>query len=139
MKRNFSATTETTLRLLGKDFDLHNDFAFDGLHFVPTARQVKITFKGRASEGLSLIIAFEPVSVFCVSGLDTNMPSDEDKCLDCFGYLHPDDLSVMDGFLPERSSVEDYHMIFLFRGGLAVKVYAEKARAETRQSGVAAP
>lgn len=27
MKRNFSAVTETTLRVLGKDFDLYNDYA----------------------------------------------------------------------------------------------------------------
>lgn len=130
MKRNFSAVTETTLRVLGKDFDLHNDFAFDGLRFVPTARQAEIAFKCRTSQSLALVITFETVSIFRVFGLKTDMPFDEDECLDCFGYLHPDDLNVMDGFLPEDASTEDYHMIFIFRGGLVLKLFAEEARAK---------
>ncbi len=131
MRRNFSIVTETTLRTLEGDFDLHNDFAFDGVRFVPTARKVEVAFKCRTSQALLLVIAFDAVSVLRALGLKTDMPFNEDECLDCFGYLHPDDLDVMDGFLPEDVSTEDYHMIFIFRGGLVLKFFAEEARAKT--------
>lgn len=137
MKRNFSAVTETTLRALGRDFDLHNDFSFDGLCFTPTTRKAEIAFKCRTSQSITLVITFEAVSVFRIFGLKMDMPFDEDECLDCLGYLHPDDLDVMDGFLPEDASAEDYHMIFIFRGGLVLKLFAEEARVKTHTSPLA--
>ncbi len=127
MKRNFTSVSETGLRLLSKNFDLHNDFCFVGLRLAPIRRIVTLEFNSLCGDCQGLALDFSSVSVIRVSGVANDIPVGEDGCLDSFGYLHPDDLDVMDGFLPESSATESYHMIFIFRGGLAVKIYAEEA------------
>lgn len=73
--------------------------------------------------------------ILAIEGIDPQMPRIEDMRLSFMGYLHPDDLAVMNGFLLEESSSSSHHMIFAFEGGFVLKIFAEEAMFEVSAAG----
>ena len=116
--------------------DLHNNFNFAGLTYEVSEQRIELEWyrvlgewsRNERYEKIKLI--FDAVSVFCVHARDQAKPFSEDECLSYIGYLHPDDMDVMDGFLPVDQSSDGCHIVLGFEGGLVIKLYSGVARIE---------
>jgi len=128
---NFKLIDSIGIELDGVYLDLHSNFDFVKLSYDIDGRCVEFDWNKNAGdwahkeqfERLKLI--FKSVDIFCVHPRDSEKPFSEDDCLSYIGYLHPDDLSLMNGFLPPEQSEENYHMILGFESGLVVKIFSK--------------
>lgn len=75
-----------------------------------------------------LEMRFDSIEMLQLRGIDARVPRKEDRRLSFFGYVHPEDLDLMDGFLPEDLAGEGFHFILSFEGGLVVKLQCLSAK-----------
>lgn len=128
---NFSIPDSVAIDFQGCYLDLHNNYDFSGLTYEVDSQRVTLKWSKSDGEwaekevysGLSLV--FDSVSVFSVSPRASEQPFSEDNCLSYIGFLHPDDIDLMDGFLPPENAGDTYHLVFGFDSGQVVKLYAE--------------
>ncbi len=115
----------------GNYLDLHNNYSFISFNYNIRTQQVELKWVKNQGEWAEkelyneLKIIFNSVYVFKVNPRDVELPFSEDECLDCIGYLHPDDIELMDGFLTPDFADDSYHLVFGFQSGLFIKIYAE--------------
>lgn len=126
MKRNFFLRSEIEIECGVEKFDLHNDFYCTLIRFSPADGSISLVWRGVRSD-IQLTLEFEQVSFLSLAGFDSGMPRKDDKVLSFAGFLHPEDQSIMDGFLTEEMSHDGYHMIISFEGGMTVKLLSESA------------
>lgn len=124
MYRNFSIASTVDIFSGGQSYDLHNDFDFIGANFEAPSSHLTLLWANNREE---IRICFQSVKFLRMNGFDEAMPREEDSRLSFMGYLHPDDVDLMDGFLTEDLAGEKYHVIFCFEGGLSMKVFADSA------------
>ncbi len=122
MKRNFSFVSMVEIRCEGTEYDLHNDFDCAEVSIKPIEGSLILVWEARADRSQKIEIRFESIQYLRLQGVDQDMPRAEDCRLSFAGYLHPDQGDVMDGFVEDNGSMEGYHMIFCFEGGLVAKV-----------------
>ncbi|MBU3057894.1 hypothetical protein [Pseudomonas indica] len=133
---NFKIIDSIAIEYGGYYLDLHNNFNFVGLVYDVPRQRIELEWNKNLGEWSrneryeKIKLTFDAVSVFCVRARDQAKPFSEDECLSYIGYLHPDDMDVMDGFLPVGQSSDDYHVILGFEGGLVIKLYSRIARVE---------
>jgi len=112
-------------------FDLHSNYDFVGLSYNVVNQQVVLEWKkstenwAKNERYQNLKLIFDSVSLFCISPRDDEKPLSEDNCLSHIGYLHPDDMELMEGFLPADQSGDNYHLVIGFESNLVVKVYSK--------------
>lgn len=128
---NFRMASSTVLEFDGVYIDLHSNYDFCGLSYDVSDKCVVLKWKrcsGLWAEGdiyKSVDLVFNSVQVFGVRPRCNDKPFSEDDSLGYMGYLHPDDIDVMDGFLFPEQARGNYHLIFGFESDLVVKLYSE--------------
>ena len=138
---NFSVADSVAIEYEGCYFDLHNNYDFTGLTYEVNSQRVILEWSKGESEWAekeiysSLKLVFDFVSIFNVTSRISGQPFSADDCLSYMGYLHPDDIDLMDGFLPRENADESYHLVFGFEGGQVVKLYAETVKLLTTLEG----
>jgi hypothetical protein len=107
MKKNFILSSSISIEYSGKHIDLHNDFEFRRLKFNIEDRRCDLLWVGRIDksfeEKVEFLITIKNATSFSVRPRDSGYPPSEDKILSFMGYLHPDDIDVMDGFFAGRN------------------------------------
>ena len=131
-KINFSVDGNYAIDTAGKHVDLHNNFDFTGLEYSTDTNQVCLSWVKSSGdwipkdEAKRLNIVFDKVSLLRVKG-DLSSDLSTRTTLSFMGYLHPEDVALMDGCLDEQEANSDYHMIFIFEDGLVIKVFSDTA------------
>lgn len=131
---NFLVIDSVAIEYDGSYLDLHNNFDFTALTYEVSTRRVALEWRKNSGEWArnenyeKFKLLFENVSVFYVYTRNSSKPFSEDDCLSYIGYLHPDDVELMEGFLPPEQSGNDYHLIFGFESGLVIKLYSENIK-----------
>ncbi len=128
---NFKVVDSIAIEIDGVYLDLHSNFDFIKLSYDIGKRCVELEWNkcsgewAKAEKNERLKMVFKSVDVFRTHSRDSKKPFSEDACLSYIGFLHSDDLAIMDGFLPAEDSDENYHMILGFESGFAVKIFAK--------------
>lgn len=129
--KNFKVVDSTGIEFLGQFLDLHSNYDFTSVSYDVCNKSVEMCWKkcsGSWAENekyQKLKLKFSSVSVFSVRPRDGEKPFSEDDCLSYLGFLHPDDLDLMDGFLPPDKSEDGFHLVFGFESELVIKLYAD--------------
>lgn len=131
---NFFIIGSVAIEYNGSYLDLHNNFDFTALSYEVSTRRVVLEWNknlgewARAENYERLKLLFENVSIFCIHPRNSSQPFSEDDCLSYIGYLHPDDIELMEGFLPPEQSENNYHLVLSFESGLVIKLYSETVK-----------
>ncbi len=131
-KVNFLVDSNYALDVDGQHIDLHNNFDFESVEYSIRHNRVSLTWikgtgnwvKTDAPENIKIV--FDNVLLLKVQTDDYDKIDDK-VTLSFIGYLHPEDVDLMDGCLDEGEATSAYHMIIAFEGGLAIKIFSEKA------------
>lgn len=128
---NFKIVDSIAIEFVGAYLDLHSNFDFINLAYNIDERVAELDWKKCSGEWAKLEqysklkLIFKTVELFSVNPRECKKPFSEDDSLSYIGYLHPEDLSMMEGFLPPEQADDNYHMILGFESGLAIKLYSE--------------
>lgn len=116
--------------------DLHNDYDFEKYEYDPHANNALFSWsrsKSRSAEpgtAQKLMLRFDKLTLSKTEYMaDSSLVADA-TTLAFLGFLHPDDLNVMDGCLTQDESDSTYHIIFRFENGLAIKCFSETVTCE---------
>jgi len=134
-KANFAVTANHSITVDHKHvLDLHNDFDFNSLIYDANLGQVSLSWTKSEGDWVAEAVPqkikmnFDGVSFFSTQIIPKEHDKSDRLTLSFVGYLHPEDIGLMDGCLDERESDWSYHMIFSFENGLAVKIYSDQVR-----------
>lgn len=134
MDRNFSMTSMVEVAYGGNTYDLHNDFDAIAITHDISANSLELVWnRSSVSSGANceyIRLRFIRLSALSIRGMDSEVPRREDARLSFMGYVRPDD-DQLNGFLPEELGDPTCHMIIVFEGGIALKVFASEARFTT--------
>lgn len=111
------------------EVDLHNDYDFVGFeHSVEKSVFTLVWTRTKGSwvaenapERIS--VSFSGLSFLKIRHETESLG--EPSTLEFAGYLHVEDSDLMDGYLERAEVTGDHHHIFVFDGGLAIKLGAE--------------
>ncbi len=131
LAKNFKIVDSIGIEFNERFLDLHSNYDFKSLSYDIQNKTIELGWtkcagdwaKDEIYQGLKLV--FSCVYVFSVRPRDNDKSFSEDDCLSFLGYLHPDDLELMDGFLPLEKAGKNYDLFLGFESGLAIKLYAE--------------
>lgn len=133
-KGNFNIEGNHAVNFNGRQIDLHNNFDFVGFKYSSKTNNLYLIWLKSEGEWISsdefneVEIAFKNVTFLKVRRDELKKGgAGSSKTLSLLGYLHPDDVEIMDGSLDEIEANSDYHMIFLFEDNLAIKVGSSRA------------
>lgn len=126
MNKNFIVKSTIEIESSGKTYDLHNDFDCNRILLDPMSSSLTLSWVSRLG-GTHVQICFEKIELLVLRGIDAMVPRKEDRRLSFLGFAHPEDMDLMDGFLPEDLAGDDYHFIVSFEGGIALKVQCQSA------------
>ena len=128
---NFAIEANYAIRSGKHWFDLHNDYDFSEFKYNPSINcailcWVKSKLNAKNTQKITKIT----LNFIKVLVLKTEFGVVSEKCSDAntlafVGFLHPDDLEVMNGCLTQDESDASYHLIFQFESGLAIKCFSE--------------
>ncbi len=116
--------------------DLHNDYDFETYWYDATTNSTVLLWvlskqhPPEVSLAQKISIRFTSVKLLKTDLLTDAEISADAETVAFLGFLHPDDLDVMDGCLTQRESDSTYHMIFRFENGLSIKCFAETVTCE---------
>lgn len=131
MDRNFSMTSMVEVACDGNRYDLHNDFDAISIAHDISANSLELLWRRSSVPSRTIReyirLRFLGLSALSIRGLDSKVPRREDARLSFMGYVRPDD-NQLNGFLPEELGDTTCHMILVFEGGIALKVFASEAR-----------
>jgi hypothetical protein len=141
---NFTFYSSTEIGISGRPrfLDLHNIYGWQGITYLPEQRQITMTWTRPADDQIQpdlppavavalkdlpplVRLEFRGVSRFEASPNDPEMPYDEDTCLDSVTVAPPEHVSDKSEFKIFRS--DSGHVLFLFRSGFGLKIWAEEA------------
>jgi hypothetical protein len=110
--------------------DLHNDYDFQSICFNASTNSVSLSWKraavySPAAVATHITVRFENVQIFKTELLQVSAVATDSLVLNFVGFLHPDDLNVMDGCLLQEETDASYHAIFCFENGLSIKCHSE--------------
>lgn len=131
-KVNFLVDNNYALDVDGRHIDLHNNFDFENVEYSIKKNRVSVSWVKtigdwvQADEPEHVRIVFENVLFFKIQTGSSGTHKDR-RTLSFIGYLHPEDVELMDGCLDESEATFTYHMIFVFEDGLAIKIFSDKA------------
>jgi hypothetical protein len=111
--------------------DLHNDYDFKTYQYDATTSSAVLLWvrsklgPSETSLAQNIAVRFVNVKLLKIELLAGAAISADAETLSFLGFLHPDDLEVMDGCLTQEESDSTYHMIFRFENGLSIKCFSE--------------
>ena len=128
---NFETSEGYAIRMGSTWIDLHNDYDFETCLYDTASRSAILSWvrSSRASSHLAqkVSLRFVDLRVFKVELLEGCVEPDDARTLNFLGFLHPDDLEIMDGYLDQEESDPTYHMILRFEDGLSIRCFAKTA------------
>lgn len=131
-KTNFHIEDNCYILIKNSALDLHNDFSFVGMHYYPIENQIKLYWVKQKGDWIAsdlpnmLELVFDDISFYKTSFNCINNRLEDASVLAFIGYLHPNDIEVMDGCLDEKESDESYYMILGFENGFSVKIFSKR-------------
>lgn len=140
-KLNYLVDSNYALDVDGRHIDLHNNYDFKSVKYSTRKNRVSVTWTKVTGDWVQkdvpehVQIVFDNVAFFKVRTDDYDKNNDKGT-LSFIGYLHPDDVDLMDGCLDEGEANSTYHMIIAFEGGLAIKIFSENTVCLLDQNGV---
>lgn len=129
-KLNFFVDSNHALDVDGHHIDLHNNFDLKNIEYSIKQNTLSLTWIKAIGDWVltdefeDVQIVFESVSFLNVQTRASDKFADR-QTLSFLGYLHPQDTELMDGCLDESEATSEYHMIFAFEDGLAVKIFSD--------------
>jgi len=136
MTRNFEIRNGIYLVQPPHELDLHNSFAFQGLHYSVQERTLLLSWRRSQVEWVapgspsSLSIEFREVSEFRFEPRDSELPFTEDDCVSTFGYWTDEDWA--DGIIasePSQTPDPSWLTAIEFMSGAVIAVQALSAHA----------
>jgi len=128
---NFSIGDDYAISMGPTWLDLHNDYDFETIQYNVAANSAVLVWvrsrlnPSENSLAKKITVRFEAVKLLKMELQANDGASDDAGILAFVGYLHPEDLDVMDGCLTQEESDSAYHMIFRFENGLSIKCFSE--------------
>lgn len=136
-KLNFKIQSNHAIDIGNSILDLHNNYDFNGLTYNVPLNTIRFSWIKTDADWVpkdhpaNIQVIFEGVKFFKTYFNTTEQQAESDKLtLSFVGYLHPDDVDIMDGCLDEKEASNEFHIIFSFENGLSIKIYSENAKAE---------
>lgn len=129
-KVNFLVDSNYALDVDGRHIDLHNNFDFESVEYSAKQNRVSVTWAKVTGNWVRIDVpeyvqlVFDNVALLKLQ-TDNSDKNNDKETLSFIGYLHPDDVGLMDGCLDENEANSTYHMIIVFEGGLAIKIFSE--------------
>lgn len=120
--------------------DLHNAYGWQGITYLPEKRLIRMAWNLRANgqvpEDLPRIVTleFRGVSRFAATPHDPEMPYDEDICLEAVTFTPLEPAGERREFKVFRR--DSGQVLFLFRSGFSLNIWAEEAELIYDQAGV---
>lgn len=130
-KINFAIEKSSSFMVPGRVLDVHNNFDFSNLDYSILDDVLILSWVKTKGEWVpedevnEFDLIFERIHLLKIDGVLGAIDS-ANRNLSYCGYLHPDDINVMDGCLDEHESEFNYHLIFVFDGNFTLKLYADK-------------
>ncbi|GAA4296174.1 hypothetical protein [Nibribacter koreensis] len=127
---NFEIEDSIALRYANQYLDLHNDYDFTDFKYSVSSQIFEMSWTPIQSISTvtnpvtGLKLRFEEVDFLKIQERDNEMPYSEDTCIDIIGFLPQEMREVMDSF-GAKPDYENDDMVFHFRGGQTIKIYAE--------------
>ena len=111
--------------------DLHNDYDLQVLCYNALSNRVELRWNRAIDHSVKATYSQVRLSFCNVLLLKTAFQATLDcmsdaPILEFVGFLHPDDIELMEGCLLQEESDSSYHIIFRFANGLAVKCFSEE-------------
>jgi len=128
---NFEIGDNYAINMGSTWLDLHNDYDFETYQYDATTNSVFLLWvrsKLRPSEtsaAQKIVVRFTDVKLLKTDFSVSTVASADAETLTFLGFLHADDLEIMDGCLTQEESDSTYHMIFRFESGLSIKCFSE--------------
>ncbi len=121
----------------GRSIDLHNNFLFSGLQYSDIDATASLLWHRSQGpwvaedEPASVNIVFTDVEVLKMEPCQADLSNHAPKTVQFAGYLNAEDLDVMNGYVERKEATDDYHFIFGFEGGMAIKIGASSGYVTT--------
>lgn len=136
---NFTLEQGYALVVEGKTFDLHNNYDFIRFSYSSTKSEVVLLWRRSKGDWVEpdaptfIKIVFSGTT-FLKTVYEAGDDVSPTSTLEFAGYLRTDDVPTMNGYLERTEIAGDYHLIFGFDGGMAIKLRAASGMAETLQA-----
>ena len=137
MHRDFEINGGIHLSQPPHELDLHNHFAFCGLHYSIEDRTLSLHWRRATGDGVaaagtpaSVSVEFREVSEFRFEPRDSELPFTEDDCVSTFGYWTDEDWA--DGIIasePSQTPDPSWLTAIEFMSGAIIAVQALSAHA----------
>src|SRR3954463_16024954 len=122
MRRDFRIKDDIYVCARDRIFDVHNDYKFSCFYYDASKQWARLTWAALSSDA-ALPLTFEGIRFIKIKEADDGYPRREAQSTSFIGFLHPDDIETMDGFLPDDGD-EQAHFIVGFQDSSAIKVAA---------------
>ncbi|MES2822751.1 MAG: hypothetical protein V4732_04045 [Pseudomonadota bacterium] len=139
--KNFKIEESHGIEYEGKFLDLHSNYDFVKFSYDISCQSVALYWNKSEEDWAvkepfeNLRLQFNSISIFAVRSRDDKKPFSEDDCLSYIGYMHPDDIEIMNGFLPKKMANDKYHLVLGFESGMAIKLFCETAELFSKSMG----
>jgi hypothetical protein len=115
--------------------DLHNDYNFTGFKYDPCNNFAEFQWlRADTASPLALhrtvILRFIELRVFFAAMEYRADTVNDSETLDFIGFLHSEDVDVMNGCLTQSEADSTYHLIIRFLNGMTFKCYANSVTCE---------
>lgn len=130
MQTNFEIDQAIAISSGEHYLDLHNNFAFVGIDYQPTAMSAVLRWTRGAGSWVpadaprEVILTFRRVTNFAVCRRDDAMPRTEDRCLETVSFTPPEFGDDFDRCFQGYRSQEE-HLTLRFHSGAAIKIWAD--------------
>lgn len=126
---NFTVTDNIAIEKDENYLDLHSDFDFVNFSYDQNQHSLKLEWQKLDKDWVNvkktinnLILQFNNVSYLSFSKMKN------ESTLDAFGCLHPEDKSIVNGFLPLTELKSGYDLILLFVDDGSIKINCDSVR-----------
>ena len=130
MNKNFTIVDNYAIEHESDWFDIHNNYSIKSIFYDPANRSLTFNWVKKRTEVKgqeSFMLKFNGVSILKINGILPSEKNNNDVTLSYLGYLHPNDLDLMNGCLMENEANSSYHLVCGFENGLFIKVFSNTA------------
>jgi len=125
--QNFEITDDNIGIIFDDDyFDLHNEYDLTSHTYNEELKEAQFTWR-KVNESKQITLCFRDVTLYKTNPRDPSIPESEDLTISFIGFLHPDEIDVMDGYASNSDFIAGNHFIIGLESEAAFKVGAESA------------
>jgi hypothetical protein len=125
---NFKITEDNIGIIFGDDyFDLHNEYDLTSHSYSQELREAQFTWT-KVNESQQITLCCRNVSLYKTKPRNPLIPESESLTISFIGFLHPDEIEVMNGFSSNSDFITGNHFIIGLESEAAYKISAELAK-----------